>query len=101
MKQDGNWVPTELVFPILALEYHVDFITIKNDIESTLAKNYSSELINKHKVLCNWDIKYVLLLCANPDVELCSQMNEENSPHHMLSKKETKSKSINVLNKIK
>ena len=30
MKQDGNWLPADLILPIISLELHVDFIIILN-----------------------------------------------------------------------
>ena len=40
MKQDWNWLPADLVLPIISLELHVDFIMILNGNETAKVKNY-------------------------------------------------------------
>ena len=97
VKQDGSWIPAELVLPILALEWHTDFTKIPNSVESNFVNDCRSELIHEHQVLWNWDGNYVFLLCVSPDVNLCSQINEENVTQCVLLKKDTRSKSISVL----
>ena len=87
MKQDVNWIPYDLVLPILALECHVAFVTIINGAESTVVKNYRRELIHELHVFCNWDVNYVFLLCASPGVNLCRSIKEINATQHMLLKK--------------
>ena len=89
MKQDVNWVPANLVLCFLALEWHVDGVTITNGVEVTFVKNYCRKLINELHVLCNWDVNYVFLLRAIPDVNLCSRIKESNTIQCILLKKET------------
>ena len=78
MKQDGIWVPSELALPILALECHAYFTTITNGVISSFVKNYRSEFVHEHLVLCSWVINHVFVLCVSSDVNLCNRIKEEN-----------------------
>ena len=95
--KDHNWVHPDFMFPVLSLEWHVDFATIVNSNEGVVVKNYRAMLVKDLNVRCDWEIKHVLMCLTNPKIKMSTKINIRDATQCNLLNKVASCKSDNSI----